>query len=64
MKLDTTGLESFPKLVAPGNDVVGEFTAPPSFELPNSNDVSNSLFASISRFWKCSCAKIRAKNWG
>ncbi|XLR36660.1 hypothetical protein HN51_046010 [Arachis hypogaea] len=38
MKLDTSGLESFSTLTAPGDDVVGEFSAPPSFQLPNSND--------------------------
>ncbi|WVZ18679.1 hypothetical protein V8G54_006001 [Vigna mungo] len=40
MKLDTTGLESFPSLLAPQSDVVGELSAAPSFDLPNSNDVS------------------------
>lgn len=40
MKLDTTGLESFPSLLAPQNDVVGDLSAAPSFDLPNSNDVS------------------------
>lgn len=40
MKLDTTGLESFPSLIAPQSDVVGELSAAPSFDLPNSNDVS------------------------
>ncbi|KAL4360343.1 hypothetical protein AHAS_Ahas08G0167900 [Arachis hypogaea] len=38
MKLDTSGLESFSTLTAPGDGVVVEFSAPPSFQLPNSND--------------------------
>lgn len=44
MKLDTTGLQSFPSLISHGNSVAGEISAPPSFELPNSNDVSTFLF--------------------
>jgi len=43
MKLDTTGLESFPTLLAPQSDVVGELSAAPSFDLPNSNDVSTQV---------------------
>jgi 20S proteasome subunit beta 5 len=44
MKLDASGLESFPSLISHGNDVAGEISAPPSFELPNSNDVSFLLY--------------------
>ncbi|NP_001265983.1 proteasome subunit beta type-5-like [Cicer arietinum] len=47
MKLDTSGLESFPSLISHGNDVVGEFEAPPSFELPNSNDFDGFLKEAI-----------------
>ncbi|KAJ1381853.1 Proteasome, subunit alpha/beta [Sesbania bispinosa] len=47
MKLDTSGLESFPTLIAPRNDVVGDFSAPPSFELPNSNDFDGFLKEAI-----------------
>jgi len=43
MKLDTTGLESFPSLLAPQSDVVGALSAAPSFDLPNSNDVSTQI---------------------
>jgi len=38
--LDTTALESFPSLISHGINVAGEISAPPSFQLPNSNDVS------------------------
>ncbi|AES72343.1 putative proteasome endopeptidase complex [Medicago truncatula] len=36
--LDTTALESFPSLISHGINVAGEISAPPSFQLPNSND--------------------------
>lgn len=45
MKLDTSGLESFSTHIGPVDDVVGEFSAAPSFELPNSTDVSTCRFA-------------------
>ncbi|KAG5035730.1 hypothetical protein JHK87_010640 [Glycine soja] len=43
MKLDTTSLESFPTLIAPQNDVAGELSAAPFFDLPNSNDFDGFL---------------------
>lgn len=45
MKLDTSGLESFSTQIGPVNEHVGEFSAPPSFELPESTDVSTLWFA-------------------
>ncbi|CAJ2644432.1 proteasome subunit beta type-5-like isoform X2 [Trifolium pratense] len=47
MKLDTSGLESFPSLILHGNDVAGEISAPPSFDLPNSNDFDGFLKEAI-----------------
>ncbi|CAJ2672063.1 unnamed protein product [Trifolium pratense] len=47
MKLDTSGLESFPSLISHGNDVAGEISAPPSFELPNSNNFDGFLKEAI-----------------
>ncbi|KAF7838184.1 Proteasome subunit beta type-5 [Senna tora] len=38
MKLDTSGLESFSTQIGPVEDVFGEISAAPSFELPNSTD--------------------------
>jgi hypothetical protein len=52
MKLDASGLESFPSLISHGNDVAGEISAPPSFELPNSNDVSFLLSLHVVNFSK------------
>ena len=40
MKLDTTGLQSFPSQIQTLDAIPGDFSAPPSFDLPNSTDVS------------------------
>ncbi|KAI9108750.1 hypothetical protein K1719_020055 [Acacia pycnantha] len=38
MKLDTSGFESFSTQIEPLDGIVGDFSAAPAFELPNSTD--------------------------
>ncbi|KAI9122707.1 hypothetical protein K1719_006547 [Acacia pycnantha] len=51
MKLDTSGLESFSTQIEPLDGIVGDFSAAPAFELPNSTDgiISNIMVAADSR---------------
>lgn len=44
MKLDTSGLESTVPLFGANSELLGGFSAAPSFELPNTTDVSSDTF--------------------